>query len=256
MEGRMINNKKIKKDIFLGLCVILIVTTGGVFLFQREKNKNRSSLAVRIAELGNGGPPETIEGLRAAIAAYERQIEEQVKTAAQTGVYWKILATRLQDRGLHFEALEALERAIHYNPEDPVLHYLTGVSAGIAAKSIHNFAGSADRERGEYFALAEEGYLRAVELDSRYIRPRYGLAVLYVFELNRPADAVIHLERYLEISRNDVDAMFVLARSHFMTGNFRAALDLYDRIITLTRDENRRQEAENNRQIVMKRLYG
>jgi tetratricopeptide (TPR) repeat protein len=255
MERSMSFNKKIKKDIWLGICVILIFSAGGVFFFQREKSKNRASLARRITELGNGGPPETIEGLKAAITAYEGRIEEHVKLAAQTGVYWKILATRLQDRGLHFEALEALERAIYYNPEDPVLHYLTGVSAGIAAKSLHNFSGSADKEREAYFALAEEGYLKAVALDGRYIRPRYGLAVLYVFELNRPADAVPHLQRYLEISRSDVDAMFILARSYFMTENFKAALDLYDRIIALTRDENRRLEAENNRQIVIGRLY-
>jgi tetratricopeptide (TPR) repeat protein len=256
MEGRMIDVKKIKKDVLAGLCVVSLLAAGGVFLFQHQRNKNRSSLARRIAELGNGGPPETIEGLKTAIAAYEKQIEEQVKLAAQTGVYWKILATRLQDRGLHLEALEALERAVRYNPEDPVLHYLTGVSAGIAAKSIHNFDGSADQEREGYLALAEAAYLRAIELDGRYIRPRYGLAVLYVFELNRPAEAVPHLERYLEISRSDVDAMFILARSYFMLENFRAALDLYDRIITLTRDENRRLEAENILRIVMGRLYG
>jgi tetratricopeptide (TPR) repeat protein len=247
---------RIKKDILLGLCVILVLCAGGVFLFQREKNKNRSALARRITELGNGGPPETIEGLRTAIAAYERRIEEHVKLAAQTGVYWKILATRLQDRGLHFEALDALERALYYNSEDPSLHYLTGVSAGVAAKSILDFPGSAKGKREEYFALAERGYLRAIELDGRYIRPRYGLAVLYVFELDRPAEAIPHLERYLEISRSDVDALFVLARAYYMIENFRAALDLYDRIIALTRDENRRIEAEKNRRIVMGRLYG
>jgi tetratricopeptide (TPR) repeat protein len=253
MEGRMMVKKK---DLLLGLCVILVLSAGGVFLFQREKNKNRTALARRITDLGKGGPPESIEGLRTAIAAYEKQIEEHVKLAAQTGVYWKILATRLQDRGLHFEALDALDRALHYSPEEPVLHYLTGVSAGLAAKTIHEFPGSARGEREDYFALAEKGYLKAIELDGRYIRPRYGLAVLYVFEMNRPGDAVPHLERYLEISRSDVDALFILARSYFMLENYRAALDIYDRIITLTRDENRRLEAENNRQIVMGRLYG
>jgi cytochrome c-type biogenesis protein CcmH/NrfG len=77
-----------------------------------------------------------------------------------------------------------------------------------------------------------------------------------VFELNRPEEAVPHLEKYLEISRNDVDAMFVLARAWFMIGNFQSAADLYTRIISLTKDEDKRREAQNNRFAAMERLHG
>jgi tetratricopeptide (TPR) repeat protein len=246
---------KIKKEAAIGIIIVLAFLTGFAGIVIHQKIKNRDDLAVRIAALSDG-PPSTIEGLRNAIAAYEQQIERHVKDAAQLGVYWKILAVRLQDRGLHNEALGALERAIYFTPEDRSLHYMTGVSAGFVAKNIHSFPGVDSSEKDRYFALAEEGYLRAVEIDDRYLRPKYGIAVLYVFELDRPAEAIPHLLKYLEISGNDAEALFVLGRAYYVTGAFQEALEVYDRIISTTRDEQKRVEAQNNRQLVMGRLYG
>lgn len=247
--------KKLKEIIFV-IIVIAVAGTLVYFVYQRTSERTSRDLARRMAELSpRGGPPETIEGLRQAIALYEDQIERNVREGAQTGVYWKILATRLADRNMHNDALAALERAIYFNTEDPFLFYLTGVCAGSVAKSIVGFSPNAEREREHYFRLAENGYLRALELDVTYTRPMYGLGVLYAFELNRPEDAVFHLERYLQILPSDVSAMFVLARAYFMTERFAQAVELYDRIIARTRDQNIRQEAINNREIIQGFLY-
>jgi tetratricopeptide (TPR) repeat protein len=249
---------KIKKEILAGLLVISAICLGFAALIAYQKDKNRGELAAQVAGLDPGGSPsgDTIDELKAAIAQYEKQLEAYVRDAAKTGNYWKILALRLQDRGLHNEALGALERAINYLPADPVLHYLTGLSAAVAAKSSHSFPERDNRERERLFVLAEDAYRRAIELDDRYLNPRYGIAVLYVFELDRPGEAIPHLEKYLEISRNDVDAMFILARACFMTGQFQIAADLYTRIIGVTKDEAKRLEAQNNRFSAMERLHG
>jgi tetratricopeptide (TPR) repeat protein len=247
---------KVKKELLRGILIIAVIAlgVGGVRMYQGYKARN--SLAGIMAEISpRGAPPETVDGLRRAIAAYEEEQERFVRLAAQTGVYWKILATRLQDRGLHREALDALERAIQYSPEDPALHYSTGISAAIMAKSSLDFAGARgdipDGNRGRYYALAEAGYLRAISLDERYARPRYGIGVLYVFELDRPAEAVPHLLRYLEQNTRDVDAMFVLARAYYMTGQYQEAVDTYDRLIPLTKDRLKQEEAENNRALIL-----
>ena len=247
---------KIKKEIVIGILIILVFVSvlAGSQIYQRYKN--RDDLAGRIASMGPGGPPETIEGLRTAINAYERQIEAHVRDAAQTGVYYKILAVRLQDRGLHNEALEAIEKALYYTPSDASLHYMAGISQAILAKSYISFTRVDTAERERLYALAEDSYLRAIDLDDRYLRPRYGLGILYVFELDRPEDAVPHLERCLEINRNDTDTMFVLARAYYMVGAFEKALEVYGRIISVTRDEEKRTEARNNRLVIQELLNG
>ncbi|MDR1909053.1 MAG: tetratricopeptide repeat protein [Spirochaetaceae bacterium] len=250
---------KIKREVLTGLCVILILTAGAVVLYNVVKGRERDGLARRIVSLGSrDGPPETIEGLREAIGRYERQIERHVEDAARTGTYWRILAVRLQDRGLHNEALGALERAVAYYPGDASLLYLTGLSAAAVAKSYLDFSGGAYNANAgsRYYALAEDAWLKAIALDGAYGRPRYALGVLYVFELNRPQDAIPVMERYLESAPLDADGMAVLAHAYALTGQYQAALDYYDRIIAVTGDAAKRAAAEESRQRVMDAYYG
>jgi tetratricopeptide (TPR) repeat protein len=248
---------KIKKETLIGLGVIVLAAAAILVFTGYNRNKRRDDLARDIAALNpRDGPPETIEGLRTAIKAYEAKIELHVKDAAQAGIYWKILARRLQNRGLHGEALQALEHAISYNPLDGTLHYMTGVSAGIMAKSALNFEGSATTMTKEsYYALAEEGYLRAISLDERYVTALYGLGVLYAFELDRSREAIPYLLRSLEISPS-ADAMFVLARAYYTIGSYREAVEVYDRLIGFTKDPEKQEEARRNRQLALDRLYG
>ncbi|MDR2184901.1 MAG: tetratricopeptide repeat protein [Treponema sp.] len=249
---------KVKKEALAGILIIAVIAVAAAVSYTYAKAKNRNTLAGAIAELSpRGGPPETIEGLRQAIALYEEELNRYVKTAAQTGVYWKILASRLQDKGLHLEALDALEQAIRYHPDDAALLYMTGVSAAVAAKSSLDFGGSRENEnRTRYYRLAESAYLQAIALDDAYARPCYGLGVLYAFELNRPAEAIPYLQRVSELRGSDTDALFVLARAYYMTGQRQEALDVYDRIISFTKDKTKKAEAENNRRFIMDEMNG
>jgi tetratricopeptide (TPR) repeat protein len=241
-----------------GLAVFLVIAGVVLGIYLVEKQKSRYVLARRIAELSpRGGTPVTIDGLRKAIAIYEEALEEHVRVAAQTGAYWKILAVRLADREMHLDALDALDRAIRFNGEDPTLFYLTGVSAAIVAKDSLGFSqgtsssAGVQAERDHYFAMAERAYQRAIEIDSSYAKPHYGLGILYTFELDRPVEAIPHLERYLELMNRDVDAMFALARAYYMTASYERAVDLYDRIIVSTKDTTKQTEARNNRDYIL-----
>lgn len=245
------------KDLAAGILVLAIIGTLLVLIYNHGQSKVRTDLAKRIAELSpRGGPPETIEGLKKAIAAYEEQIELNVKEGAQTGVYWKILAIRLADKGMHRDALDAFERALHFNTEDPTLFYLTGESASIVAASALGFSGNSSAQQEHYYRLAETAYLRAIQLDAVYSKPRLGLGILYTFDLGRPQEAVPHLERYTEMSPNDLRGLFVLARACYMTENYDRAIELYDRIISRTKDPKVKAEAQNNKEIIRDLIYG
>jgi tetratricopeptide (TPR) repeat protein len=244
------------KEIILAVLIVAVLGSILYSVFKNESERTNRELAKRMAELSpRGGPPETIDGLRKAIALYEDQIERNVKEGAQTGVYWKILAIRLADKGMHNDALSAFERALYFNTEDPVIYYLTGVSAASAAKSMVGFTSDAEREKERLYKLAENSYLRAMELDITYTRPMYGIGVLYVFELGRPQDAIKYLERYLQIAVSDVSAMFVLANAYYSTENFIGAVELYDRIISRTKDKKIKEKALDNKDIIQGMLY-
>jgi tetratricopeptide (TPR) repeat protein len=246
---------KIRNEAVIGVIVLVILAAALIAFLNIQKNRTRNDLASRIAGISNrNGPPETIEGLKDAIALYEKRIEAFVRDAAQTGVYWKILAVRFQDRGLHQEALDALERAMGYNTEDPALRYMAGISAARVAKGILDVSGVGQRDR--YYALSESAFLMAINMDETYSRPRYALGVLYTFDLNRPEDAIPHLLRFLELSKNDVDGMFVLARAYYMTSQYREAIELYDRILSITKNSDKKREAEQNKEYIMEVYYG
>ncbi|MCL2043824.1 MAG: tetratricopeptide repeat protein [Treponema sp.] len=247
-------NKKIK-DSIIGALVLLVVIALIIFVYSNAKSREQRELERRINALSpRGGIPQTIDGLREAINIYESQIEFNVQTGAQTGVYWKILAIRLADRNMHRDALDALERAIHFNTSDPTLFHLTGEYASVVAASVVGFSGDAAAEKEQLTNLAEAGYLRAIELDATYMRPRLGLGVMYTFDLNRPAEAIPHLEKFVQSSPSNVSGMFVLARAYYMTENFYPAIELYDRIIAVSRDQSVQAEAQNNKETIMSQM--
>jgi tetratricopeptide (TPR) repeat protein len=240
----------------IGIFVFLLVAGGIAFLFYYQKNKERVDQAIAIAAYGpRKGVPREIEDLERAIRTYEKQLDQYVRDAAQTGTYWKILGTRLSEKGMHAEALKAFQQAMRYNTEEAVLYYLAGVSAGRVGKFTLEFERNAG-EAAHYYDLSEEAYLRAIELDERYTLALYGLAVLYAFELNRPLDAIPRIERYMELRSGDIDAMFILARCYYASGQYRRALDQYDMIINTSSDPRRRSEAEENKRTVQEVYNG
>ena len=117
-----------------------------------------------------------------------------------------------------------------------------------------NATGSSD-EKYNYLKLAESAYLRAIELEPRYVRSLYGLGVLYVFELDECEKAVPYLERALNVETKNTDIMFVLARAYYVTGRYDEAVSLYDRIISTTKSDEKKKEAEANKRIVLDTSY-
>ncbi|MDR0557400.1 MAG: tetratricopeptide repeat protein [Treponema sp.] len=248
-----------KKETAIGVIVIVsiaLLAIGGAVL---RKLSARSQEAARIADISNSKNAQTIDDLKKTIAAYENQLEQFLKASAKSGTYWKILAARLQDKNQHGEALEALQNAIQYNPEDTALFYMTGVSAGVMAKSELDFPGG-ENKREEYYRLAEEGYMRAIELNGRYDRPLYGIGILYVFELDRPSEAIPYLQRYIDLNSGNpegaADAMFVLARAYYAIGEYRRTIEQYDGILSVSKNKNKLEQAAELKQQTLRAMNG
>ena len=78
----------------------------------------------------NVSSPTTIDELKDAIKKYEDRVEDIIQAEAQTGIWWKILATRYMDKNMYGEALEAFRKAVAYYPANQNLYYWIGVCAG------------------------------------------------------------------------------------------------------------------------------
>lgn len=204
----------------------------------------------------NVGTPTKEHELKEAIKKYQDRVADVQLANAQVGIWYKMLATRYLDAKMYGEALKNYQIAIQYYPANQNLYYYVGVCAGYMAKSAldYNATGSSD-EKYNYLKLAESAYLRAIELEPRYVRSLYGLGVLYVFELDECEKAVPYLERALNVETKNTDIMFVLARAYYVTGRYDEAVSLYDRIISTTKSDEKKKEAEANKRIVLDTSY-
>ena len=245
------------KGLGKSILILIVLATGITGVFVYKKIATRNSIAAQIASLSpRGAPPQSIEDLRKAIALYEKKIDEHIKDTAQAGIYWKILGSRLMDkvqgRGpLYGEAYKALENALRYYPDDESIHYLMGV----CAKNLGQAEYFSPLEQAEHYRISEAAYKRAIELNGRYGKALYDLGVLYISVLNRPKDAIPHLELYVDINTRDINGMSALAAARYATEDFAGSVDMYDRIIDLTKNQDIKRQAEQNRQQVMDEWY-
>lgn len=205
----------------------------------------------------NVGSPTTEAELKDAIKKYQDRVTDIQLANSQIGIWYKMLATRYLDAKMYGEALNTFQTAIQYYPANQNLFYYVGVCAGYMAKASLDFnaSGGTSAEKFNYLKLAESAYLRAIELEPRYVRSLYGLGVLYVFELDQCEKAIPYLETALSVETKNTDIMFVLARAYYVEGQYDNAVSLYDKIISVTKSEQKKKSAEANKKIALDASY-
>ena len=197
-----------------------------------------------------------VEELKDAIEKYQKRVADIQLAQSQIGIWYKILGTRYLDQKMYGEALKCFQEALQYYPNNQNLYYYVGVCAGYMSHAAMDFGGSGSTEvKYNYLKLAEEAYLRAIQIEDRYVRALYGLGVLYVFELDEPAKAIPHLEKVLSIDTKNIDAMFVLARAYYSNYDFEKSAAMYDKIINTTKSAEKKATAEENKKTVLDAAY-
>jgi tetratricopeptide (TPR) repeat protein len=192
-----------------------------------------------------------IDELKAAIRRYQAEVDRKVRATQQLGIYYRMLAVRYIDLQMYQPAYEALEQARAIYPENAVLFYYSAVCAARLAQ-----AQTEPARRGEWLGRSERLYRRAVVLDPDYPSALYGLAVLYVFELDRAQEAVDLLEHLLEKQKNNSEAMFLLGNVYYRLGKPEKALELYNRLVRMDLSADKRREAEANKRRIEEELHG
>ena len=224
----------------LGLILIVLFLAGGC----SERRMDYLS-KLRIFEdegySDQGVSEDQIATLEEEIVRLEGSVEELVSSVRELGTFYKMAATDFFDGGNYLPALEYFEKAIPLQTENHVLPYyaaLSAVNLGIA----HADAAT----RSQYLEKGEFYYLRALDLKSNYSDSMYGLAVLYLYELDRPLDSLEYIEEYLAIKKSNIRGRFVKAGALVQLGDREAALDEYQWILENSDDSEEQRQARGN----------
>lgn len=203
-----------------------------------------------------GASPSRIEELQEAIQESGAVVEKLVAESDKLSSFWRLLTVRYTEKGMYGEAVEAAKKALSFNPNDPGLYYMLGVSAGNMAKTGITDTQNPEAARQRWLKLSESAYLEALKIDDKNYRSMYGIAVLYAFELDKSEAALPYLEKYLAIQQKDVNGWFLYGRALYMEGRLQEAVDAYANAGKYTSNKDIRNQAEANQKQIMDELYG
>lgn len=209
---------------------------------------NKVTSIRRLQELEEGvSNPNTEAELKDAIRKYEKRVDDIIIAEGRIGIWYKILGSRYMDQKMYKKALKAFQSALEYYPENPNLFYQAGLAASLTAKNSLDFElTGTDIEKKRYFDLAASAYNRALEIDPKHSKAVYALSVLYIFELNRPSEAIPILEKITEWEKKPIDHLFLLGAAYYMTGENEKAIAVYERIIEISSSAEKKAKAESN----------
>ena len=213
---------------------------------------NYNNRIKRLQELEEGvSSPATEAELKEAIKKYERRVDDIIIAEGRIGVWYKMLGSRYMDKKMYKKALECFKAALEYYPENQNIFYQVGLAASLIAKNTLDFElTGTDIEQKRYYALAVSSYKRAIEIEPKYSKAISALSVLYLFELDKPQEAIPLLESVVEREQKPLQHLFLLARAYYMIGENEKAVSAYEKIISLTGSAEQKKEAENNIKLI------
>lgn len=201
--------------------------------------------------------PLTIEELQDAINKYSKKVTETQLAMSQIGMWYRLLGTRYVDNRMYGEALKCFEEALKYYPNNQNLYYYVGLCAGYMSHAALDFNGSGSYDQKyNYLKLSEEAYLRALKIDDKYTNAMYGLAVVYVYELEESEKAIPWLEKLLSIDTKHADAMLLLGIAYYLNYDFNSAISTFDKVISTSKAADKVAAAEAYKKQILDVSYG
>jgi tetratricopeptide (TPR) repeat protein len=201
------------------------------------------ALAERMGTLEEEGSvtpdEERINELKADIRRVDKEIDDTVDKVRDKGTYYKLLGLKYMDYEMWGQGVQAFNSALDVYPENSRLHYYRGVC--LAQSGINE---SNKTLRNELFERAEADYLRSSELDRIYTSPLWGLAILYIYEMDRAVEAALILDRLLSIEPSNEKAIFLRAELYREAGDKMRALELYRKLEVEGKSKEIKDEAE------------
>ncbi|MBN1413153.1 MAG: tetratricopeptide repeat protein [Spirochaetales bacterium] len=194
-----------------------------------------------------------IETLRQTIDIQpdEDTAADELNSASQKeeGVYYNAVGLSLIDRGIYKKAYDYLLKALDIFPASGSLFYQMAVCTAYIGKSYIK-TDKNDKQGDRWIGMAENYYKKAIQLNPSHLDAQYGLGILYMFELNRPEEAIKYFLPIRESQSQNTDVRFALGQAYYMLGQYDNAIQMYDEILAVTRIRERIKRAEENKKQV------
>jgi tetratricopeptide (TPR) repeat protein len=230
--------------------ILLCVLTFSLF----SCKKTDQGLLERMRQMEEGGEEvrdidndEWNIKMKKDIDHFSKILDEKIEAGEKLGTYYKLIGLKYMDYSMFHLALEAFEEALAIYPENPNVLY----NAGLASARLSKTSGTAS-DRNVFLEKAERYYLASLAVNNRFSSPMYGLAILYVYELNEPELAIPLLEQYNSIQKSSMKGRFLLASAYFASGNEGKAVEEYTYIIDHSEDDIQVESARSNRNSILR----
>lgn len=225
-----------------------------IFIFMGCADKQTKELATQVFETEEDSPvnrDERIKELTSDINKLQKELDATLEKYQKVGNFQRALGIKMMHYKMYYKAYEHFNDAIDFYPNSEMLHYYRGVAAG-------QYALSQDVEsvKMDYLERAKYSYEYSIKLEPGFVKGLYALSILYIYEFDRPDDAKPLLDRLISISTREFDAMLLRGLLYEKDGELNAALDLYDRVLSLSKKDDHIVRAETGRDRVLSGITG
>ena len=230
---------------------LLIFIPAILILFSCSYIRENKDLYSRLETTEYGSVSEEREKeLKDDIRDLKEILEEKVETARALGSSYKLLGKLYLENEMYLLSLEQFEEAMKIYPENPILFYYAGLCSARYSKS------SVDETLGyDYLHSAVKYYKKAIEFDEKYTRAMMALSVLYLYELDNPAEAAVLLNTLTYYESTNFEAQFLLANAYIQLGRIDNAISIYETIIKNSNNKTYNEKAEENKKELEDNLY-
>ncbi len=188
--------------------------------------------------------------LKADIRQNKDILEEKIEAARGIGSSYKMLGKLYLENEMYLLALDQFREAATIYPENPILYYYSGLCSARYSKSAVD-----SPVKFEYLNNAEKYYSKAVELDEKYSKAVIALSVLYLYEMEKPSDAAVMLNRLIEFESRNFEALFLLANAYIQLGKIDEASSVYKTIEKTADSKTYKEQAAINRKELEENIY-
>lgn len=230
--------------------IVLLLIIFSLFLGCTKKKTKELSSQVYETEINKEADrDDRVVELTAEIKKLEKELDETHEKYQKVGNYQRALGVKMMHYKMYYKAYEHFNNAIEFYPNSEMLHYYRGIAASQFAKSQ-----DVESVRRDFMERAKYSQEYSVELNPSFTKGLYALSILYIYEFDRPEDAKPLLDRLLQISTREFDAMLLRALLYEKDGELNAALDLYDTVLTMSKNDRHIINADTNRDKILSRI--